>query len=413
MNDWKRSFNAIWIAEFLAIAGFATTTPIIPMYLKTLGVSDPAALNFWTGITHSGAALAMAFFAPIWGSLSDSYGRKLMLLRAMFGGALLMGLTGLATAPWQVAVLRTMQGCVTGTVAAATVLTASIVPGKEAGYRLGLMQMAVYLGNSIGPLFGGVVGDTLGYRSNFAATSLLLALAGFIIIRYVHEDFSPKPKSVSFLRNALPDFSPIIQVPALASLMGVVFAVQFANAVVAPMLPLFIMQLSAGTQAVGSLSGLIIAAGSLSGALAAGVIGKASSKWGYARTLSICMAGAFLLYLPQGFVRTPLQLFLLRLGSGFFLGGTMPGVNALIANICVKDKQGATYGLSSSISSAGMALGPVVGSTMATAAGYPSVFFVTSAILGAVGLAVGRTTKRRVAGDTASGGPASPRKDMP
>ncbi len=413
MNDWKRSFNAIWIAEFFAIAGFATTTPIIPMYFQTMGISDPAALNFWTGLTHSGASLAMAFFAPIWGSLADSYGRKLMLLRAMFGGALLIGLMGLSTAPWQVAILRTMQGCVTGTVAAATVLTASIVPSKELGYRLGLMQMAVYLGNSVGPLFGGIVGDTLGYRSNFAATSLLLALAGFIIIRYVREDFAPKPKSGSFLRNALPDFSPLRQVPALASLMGVIFAVQFANAVVAPMLPLFIMQLSAGAQSVGSLSGLIIAAGSLSGALAAGVIGKASSRWGYTRTLLICMAGAFLLYLPQGFVRTPPQLFFLRLGSGFFLGGTMPGVNALIAKLCDKDKQGATYGLSSSISSAGMALGPVVGSTMATAAGYPSVFFVTSAILGAVGLVVGKTARRHTVHDTVSSEAASPREERP
>ncbi len=413
MNDWKRSYNAIWIAEFLAIAGFATTTPIIPMYFKSMGMSDPAALNFWTGLTHSGASLAMAIFAPIWGSLADSYGRKLMLLRAMFGGALLMGLMGLSTAPWQVAILRTLQGCVTGTVAAATVLTASIAPSKELGYRLGLMQMAVYLGNSVGPLFGGVVGDALGYRSNFAATSLLLVLAGLIIVRYVDEDFKPKPKSASFLRNALPDFSPLRQVPALASLMGVIFAVQFANAVVAPMLPLFIMQLSADAQSVGSLSGLIIAAGSLSGALAAGVIGKVSSKWGYARTLLICMAGAFLLYLPQGFAQSPLQLFWLRLGSGFFLGGTMPGVNALIASLCDKDKQGATYGLSSSISSAGMALGPVVGSTMATAAGYPSVFFVTSAILGGVGIMVGTATGKRLKGERSLPEPATPGKERP
>jgi DHA1 family multidrug resistance protein-like MFS transporter len=112
-------------------------------------------------------------------------------------------------------------------------------------------------------------------------------------------------------------------------------------------------------------------------------------------------------------VRTPPQLFFLRLGSGFFLGGTMPGVNALIAKLCDKDKQGATYGLSSSISSAGMALGPVVGSTMATAAGYPSVFFVTSAILGAVGLVVGKTARRHTVHDTVSSEAASPREERP
>ncbi len=395
MNDWKRSFNAIWIAELIAIAGFATTTPIIPLYFKSMGMTDPAALNFWTGLTHSGASLAMAIFAPIWGSLADSYGRKLMLMRAMFGGALLIGLMGIATDPWQIAVLRTLQGCVTGTVAAATVRAAAILPAAETGYRLGLMQMAVYLGNSVGPLFGGVVGDTLGYRSNFLATSVLLVLAGVIILRHVHEDFTPKPKTSSVLKNALPDFSPLLKTPALASLLGVVFSVQFANAVVAPMLPLFIIQLSSGVTAVGSISGTIIAAGALSGALAAGVIGKISGRIGYARTLIMCMFGAFAFYLPQGFVTSPWQLLALRVGSGIFLGGTMPSVNALIASICDKGKQGATYGLSASISSAGMALGPVVGSTMATALGYPSVFFLTSAILGGIGALVSRSTRTK------------------
>ncbi|PKL08088.1 MAG: MFS transporter, partial [Spirochaetae bacterium HGW-Spirochaetae-7] len=108
MNDWKRSFNAIWIAELIAIAGFATSTPIIPMYFKDLGMTDPSSLNFWTGLTQTSSSLAMALFAPIWGSLADSYGRRLMLLRAMIGGALLLGLMAFATEPWQITVLRTL-----------------------------------------------------------------------------------------------------------------------------------------------------------------------------------------------------------------------------------------------------------------------------------------------------------------
>jgi DHA1 family multidrug resistance protein-like MFS transporter len=402
MHDWNRSYKAIWIAEFIAIAGFATTTPIVPLYFRELGMTDTASLNFWTGLTHTGASLAMAFFAPIWGSLADSYGRKLMLLRAMFGGALLIGLMALATEPWQVAVLRTIQGALTGTVAAANVLTASLVPTAQLGYRLGLMQMAIYLGNSIGPLFGGVVGDAFGYRYNFLATGLILSSAGFIILGFVREDFTPKPRSGSILRNAIPDLSPLKQVPVLASLMGVLFLVQFANSVTVPMLPLFIVQLSANAQAVGSMSGLIIAASSMSGALAAGLIGKVSGKVGYAKTLLFCLGGAFLFYLPQGLIQAPWQLLVLRMGSGAFLGGTMPSVNALIATSCAKDRQGATFGLSSSISSMGMAIGPAVGAVVATAAGYRSVFFVTTLALGLVGVLIGKNIRRPGPGGVAS-----------
>lgn len=392
---WKRSYRAIWLAEFIAITGFATTTPIIPLFLRDLGLSAQADLNFWTGVSHTGAALAMAIFAPIWGSLADSYGRKLMLLRAMFGGAVLVGLMTLATEPWQVAALRTLQGCVTGTVAAATVLTASLVPPEEVGYRLGLMQMAVYLGNSAGPLIGGIISDAFGARLNFMATSLLLVSGALIVLKAVREDFSPKPRTGSILRNAIPDFSPIARTPVLASLLAVIFAVQFAASVANPMMPLFVMSIGSGTRAVGSVAGLIIAAGSMAGALAAGVVGRLSGRIGYARTLMICLGGAFAFYLPQGLAQSPWQLLALRLGSGFCMGGTMPSVNALIATVCDKGKQGSTYGLSASVSSAGMAFGPAVGASVATAAGYPAVFFVTTGVLGGIGLLVGISTRRR------------------
>lgn len=391
MHSWNKSFKAIWVAEFIAIAGFATTTPIVPLYFREMGMTNTASLNFWTGLTHTGASLAMAFFAPIWGSLADTYGRRLMLLRAMFGGALLIGLMALTTEPWQVVVLRTLQGVVTGTVAAANVLTASIVPTAQIGYRLGLLQMAIYLGNSIGPLFGGVVGDTLGYRYNFIVTGLILMVAGLIIVGFVKEDFTHKQHSGSILRNAIPDFSHLKQVPVLASLMGVLFLVQFASSVTVPMLPLFIVELSTSAQAVGSMSGLIIAASAMTGALAAGIIGKVSGRLGYAKTLLFCLAGAFFFYLPQGLIQAPWQLLVLRMGSGAFLGGTMPSVNALIASNCAKDRQGATFGLSSSVSSMGMALGPAIGAAVATAAGYRSVFFVTAMALGLVGMLIAKS----------------------
>ena len=111
----------------------------------------------YVGLIQSLPAISLAVMAPIWGSLADNYGRKPMLLRAMFGGAAIMVLQGLVTSPWQLLALRIIQGCITGTVAAATVLLASAAPKEEVGYGLGLLQMAVYLGSSLGPMLGGIV----------------------------------------------------------------------------------------------------------------------------------------------------------------------------------------------------------------------------------------------------------------
>lgn len=392
MPSWKRSFYIIWFAELIAIAGFNTTTPIIPLFLRDLGITDPGSLNYWNGLSQSASALALALFAPIWGSIADGYGRKPMILRAMFGGAVLISLMALTTDPWQVFALRTLQGCVTGTVAAATVFVASSVPKEEAGYRLGLLQMAIFLGSSIGPLFGGIVADSAGSRMNFLATGAILAFSGVLVLRFVKEDFVPSPRHGSILRNAIPDLSPMFKNPALAALLLVTFTVQFASAIAVPILPLVVLHMTGAQSNVGTQSGLVIGAGSLAAAISAAAVGRISGRAGYGRTLMGCIAGAFCFYVLQGFARTPIQLLWLRIGAGIFLGGTMPSVNALIARLCDPGKQGATYGLSSSVSSAGMALGPAVGAVVATTAGYPFVFLTASAILLGTGLIVVRVS---------------------
>lgn len=381
MQSWRKSFSALWVAEFMAIVGFSTSNPIVPLYLRELGVVDVARLNWWTGAISAAPAVTLAIFAPIWGSLADSYGRKLMLLRAMLGGTVLMGLLAATTSPWQVLVLKTLQGAVTGTVAAATVLVASMVPMEETGYRLGLLQMSVFLGSCVGPLIGGVVTDVAGCRVNFLMTSVLLGASAYVVSRHVEEDFSPKPRVGSVLRKALPDFSVLGADPALIVIFAIVFSVQLANGTAVPIMPLIVLHMTHGAPGVGSLSGLILGGSALAAALAAAVVGKVSARLGYGRALVLCVAGSSLLTIPQAFLRTPYALLVARLGSEFFLGGTMPSVNALIARLCEEGRQGATYGLSTSIAAIGMALGPAVGAAVATGLGYSSVFFVTSGIL--------------------------------
>lgn len=370
------------LAELLAIMGFSTSNPMVPLFLRELGIHDMTRLNWWTGAINGFSSLTLAIFAPIWGALADHYGRKLMLLRAMIGGAILMSLMALAQAPWQVLVLKILQGCVTGTVAAATVLTASLVPASEAGYYLGLMQMSVFIGNSIGPLFGGIITDLAGSRVNFIATAILLAFSAVLVIKFVSEDFVPEKSPGSPLKNAIPDFSVVRSNGSLKALLTLIFTIQFANAVVSPIIPLVVLHMTEAIRGAGSLSGLIIGIASIAGALGALITGKVSNHIGYGKALLICIAGSFLFYLPQGFAATPFQLLVLRFFTGFFLGGTMPSANALIAQRTDKEHQGAVFGISSSISAGGNALGPAFGALVANFVGYSAIFFLASLMLG-------------------------------
>jgi DHA1 family multidrug resistance protein-like MFS transporter len=303
----------------------------------------------------------------------------------MFGGAVMISLMGFVNAPWQLLVLRIIQGCLTGTVAAATVLTAGIVPAVQVAFGLGLLQTGIAVGNSLGPLAGGVISDFFGHRAAFFSTGLALALAGVIVLRWVEDDVRPLREKDAKKFSLLPDFKPIVASPLLVTMMLLTFGVQAANMVVTPMLPLFLKSLikniSETPAYIGSSSGIVLGAGAGSAALAAVLVGKFSTRIGYWRTLIFCLSAGAALTVPQAFVTNMFQLVVLRAMSSFFVGGTIPVISAIIAVSSNKEQQGTIYGVNASVSAVGVALGPLVGSAVAMLS-YRAVFLATALILG-------------------------------
>ena len=386
MKSFRSSYIALLIAETLAIMGFGLSFPVLPLFLEEdIGITDPVKLKAWVGLIQSCSAIAMAVFAPIWGHLADIFSRRAMLLRAMFGGALVISLMTIVNSPWQLLVLRGIQGCVTGTVAAATVLTASISPAAKVALALGLLQTGIAVGNSLGPLVGGVISDFFGYRVAFFSTSLFLALAGFIVLKWVKEDYRPSPEKRTKKFSLIPDMRPIIASPLLITIMLITMGVQAANAVAIPMLPLFLksmlLNVTGEPTLIASSTGIVLGVGAAFAALAAVLVGKFSFRIGYWKTLFYCLAAGAAFTIPQTFVTNMYQLTFLRALSSFFIGGTIPVINAIIAVSSEKENQGSIYGINSSLAAAGMALGPLVGSASAML-NYRAMFIASALILG-------------------------------
>jgi MFS family permease len=177
----------MWFTELVAIVGFSVVIPLLPLYVRDLGVVGERQVAMWSGAVFSSQAVTMAIFAPIWGALSDRYGRKVMVERAMYGGTVIMALMGLARSPFQLIVLRAIQGALTGTVTASRALVATTAPKDRAGYALGTLQVAVYIGATAGPLLGGVMADAVGYRTPFFVTRALLLIAATAVAIVVRE----------------------------------------------------------------------------------------------------------------------------------------------------------------------------------------------------------------------------------
>jgi len=137
---WQRNLAALWIGQLIAIAGFSVTLPFLPYYVQELGITGVDQIAFWAALVSTAQGTTMALVAPVWGLLADRYGRKIMVVRAMFGGAAVIGAMGFAQNVYQLLVLRAIQGTLTGTVPAAMTLVASSTPPERRGFAIGVLQ---------------------------------------------------------------------------------------------------------------------------------------------------------------------------------------------------------------------------------------------------------------------------------
>jgi DHA1 family multidrug resistance protein-like MFS transporter len=178
-GEWKTTLSVMFVAQLLSIVGFSFVLPFIPFYIRELGITDKHLVPMWAGILAAASSLVMTIFSPLWGWLSDRHGRKIMVERAMFAGAIITMAMGMVSNVYQLLVMRLLTGATTGTISASLSLVSSTVPGNKLGFGLGLMQVAVFLGMTLGPLAGGIMASYMGYRWPFVVVSIVLILVVF------------------------------------------------------------------------------------------------------------------------------------------------------------------------------------------------------------------------------------------
>ena len=390
--SWQRNLWALTLASFFMFMAFGFVFPFLPLFIQNdLGVPDVNQVEIWSGVTAFGQSILLSLFSPIWGALADRHGRRLMVLRVAFAGAVVIGLMGLSQNIWQFFGLRIIQGALTGVVAASTALASSFVPRERLGYSLGLIQMALFAGNAVGPLLGGTVADHVGYRASFAVAAALFLAAGVTTLVLVREDFvdTPPPGEGSRgLRGLLGDIRTRGRDRQLIVMMLVVFSIQYGANVVLPILPLFVQQLDAG-QSAATMTGVIYTVAGVVAAVSSVGLGRLGDRIGHRRVLIVLALGAGLFYIPQAFVQGVVQLIVLRGLLGFFDGGLLPSANAIISAGTEgqgRGSHGTTYGLIYLATGLGFGLGPLSGGFIAASLGIRSVFLITAFILLALGV---------------------------
>ncbi len=374
----RLSFIVLLVSQLAATMGFTFVLPFIPIYVQTLGVEDAGSAAAWAGVINSSTAVTMALAAPLWGRLGDRVGLKPMLLRATVAGSIVVGLMGLVGSPWQLLALKTLQGCLTGTVAAATVLVSATAPPERAGARLGTLQMVIFLAAAAGPFFGGVFADLVGIRASFGVTAVLLATSALLISIWVKEERPAQDEAED--EEAVEAEGPLPHRRLAPSLLAL-FVVQVAIMSAAPALPGLLSTLMDEPVRVATLAGWIIATGALAASFGSMIGGKLAERFGARKVIIWTLLLAGISALPQAEVDSVAMLWALRLLTGLFVGTAIPLANLAIREAVHPRRQGEAFGVAATATSAGNAIGPVAGGLLASSFGFGAPFLVPGVCL--------------------------------
>ncbi len=359
MEKWKRTLFIMTMVQFLMSLAFTSSLPFTVYFVEQLGV-EGTHINIWTGIIIGITPLTAAIASPIWGSLADQKGYKLMVVRSIAAISFFNLLLAFSPNIWVLFIIRTFQGAFTGYTTASITLTGTIVPENKLGYALGWMQSFGTAGALIGPLLGGFASDYFhgNYRLLFMLTTIFALTALVITIFFVKETFQPPSKKEK--PSILKQFQAVRDLKALRPMFVVLFLTQFAGMGIFPLLPLFIKQIGENSVYIGTLAGFAIAITGFANLFVAPFIGKQSDKFGYRYTLIICFLGAGIFYLPQILATNIFVFIAARFGLGFFAGGILPTANALIGSLAPKHQRGQIYGLTGSAMLLGQFAGPIL-----------------------------------------------------
>ncbi len=379
MMAWQRTLAVVGLSQFLAMLAFAFAMPFAPFYIQSLGVTEPGALKLWVALFTAASSLTLAISAPIWGALGDRYGRRLMLLRANFGGMLVLALMSLAPNVQVLVMLRLLQGVVAGTVNSAQTFVSVQCPANRSGTALGTLSAAIFSGQMAGAFLGGVFAEWFGYRLAFAAAGIFLLAAGLLVLLGTHENFErpEEPPAAVATRDGRfhalwGKLGPALPILALMAAMG--FVRLFDGAWV----PLLVQELHGKLEGAALRTGALAAVGGIAGFLAAPILGRAADRIAPPRIGILSALGAGVMATVVATARGFPQLFAGRFGTTFCAGGLDPVFHIWLAKTTPTQSRGLIFGWAVTAKSIGWMAAPLVSGWAAWRWGLRAVFFANA-----------------------------------
>jgi EmrB/QacA subfamily drug resistance transporter len=184
------ALSGLLLGMFVSMLASTVVGSSLPVIISDLG-GDQSAFTWVVTAT----LLATTVSTPIWGKLADLFNRKLLLQLALVIFVVASAVAGFSQDAGTLITMRVFQGLGAGGLAALSqIVMADIISPRERGKYAGLFGAVMAVATVGGPLLGGVITDTLGWRWNFFV-GLPIAVAALILLqRTLHLPKRPKTK---------------------------------------------------------------------------------------------------------------------------------------------------------------------------------------------------------------------------
>lgn len=353
----RHAVTFVLITVFLDMAGFGLVMPVIPRLIEEVGqvgLADAALIGGWMFFAFSATQF---LFSPVMGNLSDRFGRRPLLLLAVFGLVVDYLLSAWAPTLFWLFVGRAFAGLSGSSYVIASAYIADVTPPEGRARAYGLMGAAFGVGFVLGPAIGGLLGE-YGARVPFygaAALSLMNLVYGYVVLP---ETLAPGNRRPFELRRANPFgtfrvFSTYRGVLPMTAVLTLFF---FATSVYPAVWAFWGIARFGWSE---GMIGLTLAAYGLITAFFQGVLtGPATARFGEARLAVAGLAFSVLAALGYGIAASlpfVILLFFLHGPEGF----VHPMLTAMLSRAVPENAQGELQGGISSMTNIAMLVGTV------------------------------------------------------
>ncbi|MGL5825258.1 MAG: MFS transporter [Nocardioides sp.] len=171
-----RSVTILLITASMLMFGTMSIEPLVTAYVTE--IDGAARATLWGGLVLALGAAGSIASAPLIGKKADRFGYRRVIVSCLVGAAFCVLVQGYVQSAVQLALTQLALGaCLGGLMPAVTAAIRQVTPSDRVGRTLGLGVSAQYVGQVLGPVTGGLVAATAGFRSVFAITALVLLFA--------------------------------------------------------------------------------------------------------------------------------------------------------------------------------------------------------------------------------------------